>query len=277
MDCIRIKDLEIFGYHGLLPEERTLGQKFLVSADLYFDSSMAGQTDDLQYSVNYADATRHIKNFLEKNTYKLLEAAAEQTARSILQNYPLVDHIRVEIKKPWAPILLPIDTVSVRIERSWHRVYVGLGSNMGDKKENLERALEKIKADETCRLISQSGFIATKPVGFLDQDDFLNAAAEVRTLKSPGEFLSLIQDIETDLGRVRTIHWGPRTIDVDILFYDSLVMNTETLTIPHPEMQSRLFVLEPLAQIAPDTVHPVLKQTVRELYEIAQKPPAVSG
>ncbi|GHV74939.1 hypothetical protein AGMMS49940_22410 [Spirochaetia bacterium] len=206
-----------------------------------------------------------------------MEAAAEQTARSILQNYSLVDHVRVEIKKPWAPILLPIDTVSVRIERSWHRVYVGLGSNMGNKKENLERALEKIRADETCRLISCSDFIATKPVGFLDQDDFLNAAAEVRTLKTPGEFLSLIQDIETDLGRVRTIHWGPRTIDVDILFYDSFIMHTETLTIPHPEMQSRLFVLEPLAQIAPDVVHPVLKQTVRELYEIAQKPPAVSG
>lgn len=268
MDKVKIKDLEVFAHHGVFKEENVLGQKFVVSVTFFLDTSLAGKNDDLDMSINYADAAWKIKEFLEKNTYKLLETAAEKLAEELLLLFPLAEKVEIEIKKPWAPILLPLDTASVTIERGWHTAYLSIGANLGDKEANLKRAIQLLNENSKTRVTKQSDFIVTEPFGGVEQDDFLNGALEIKTLLSPQELLALIGTIETEeLKRVREIHWGPRTIDLDIIFYDDLVIREENLIVPHIGMAEREFVLKPLEQIAPTKVHPILGMNVYQLYE----------
>lgn len=142
-------------------------------------------------------------------------------------------------------------------------VWLGLGSNLGDKAGYLRAALERIGEFAEVRRVSS--FYETEPVGYADQDRFLNAAAEVRTALGPREFLLRLQEIEHALGRERRMKNGPRTIDLDILLWDDLVMDEPGLEVPHPRMSERRFVLEPLSEIAPDVRHPRLKLTAAEM------------
>jgi dihydroneopterin aldolase/2-amino-4-hydroxy-6-hydroxymethyldihydropteridine diphosphokinase len=267
MDKIVISHLEVFSHHGVYKEENVLGQKFLVSVEIFADLSAAAKNDDLSKSVNYGEVCHFIKKEMEQNTFKLIEALTAHLAKKILLEFKNIEKVKVQVKKPWAPILLPIETVSVEMERGWHTVYISLGSNLGNREQNLNSAIDLLRFDEECQVIKVSSYSNTKPVGEVEQGDFLNCALELRTLKSPEELLDLINEIENKLKRVRTIHWGPRTIDLDILFYDHAIINTERLTVPHPEILNREFVLAPMCEIASCYMHPIYNQTVSKLYE----------
>jgi 2-amino-4-hydroxy-6-hydroxymethyldihydropteridine diphosphokinase len=145
------------------------------------------------------------------------------------------------------------------------KVYLLLGSNLGDRRQHLLDALAGISYLGTIRKVSS--VYRSAAWGNLDQPDFLNATVELDTVHSPLELLKAILDIETGMGRVRNEKWGARLIDIDILFYDSLVMNTQELVIPHPQLQNRKFTLVPLAEIAPGLVHPQLRKTVIQLLD----------
>lgn len=130
--------------------------------------------------------------------------------------------------------------------------YLSLGANLGDRKAMLEAALRRLEASGQLRVVTASSVYETEPIGYAEQPWFYNLAAEIETDLDPDELLTLTKQVERELNRTREIHWGPRTIDIDILLYDDLVTNGNRLTLPHPEMVGRRFVLEPLVEIAPD-------------------------
>ena len=251
MDHLYIEDLEVYANHGVFEEEVQLGQKFLISVRLYFDAHEAGTADNLKASVNYADVCADITKWMKDNRCRLIETVAERLASRLLLNNPIVREVEVTVKKPWAPIGLPVDCVSITIVRKWHTVYLSIGSNMGDREKFLRDGISFIERNENVRILKVSSFIETEPYGNVDQDDFLNGAVKLETLLTPHELLDLLHDAENNAGRVRKEHWGPRTLDMDILLYDDLVIDDETLTIPHPDMHNREFVLQPLREIAP--------------------------
>jgi 2-amino-4-hydroxy-6-hydroxymethyldihydropteridine diphosphokinase len=181
-------------------------------------------------------------------------------------------------------------------------VYIGIGSNLGDRNQNIERALEKLKVRKDIEVVSVSSIIETEPEGDRQQPKFLNACCRIDTTLYPDEVLSALKSIEREMGRDRDpapkklspeeqlkaldegkewspaarraafkksidIKWAPRTIDLDVLLYDDIVMKGNNLTIPHSLMHQRLFVLRPLSEIAPDAIHPVLKKSIKDILE----------
>ncbi len=265
MDSIIIEGLEVYCKHGVFPEENKLGQKFVVNAVLYTETRKAGLFDELDKSIDYGQVCHFITEFMKNNTYKLIEAVAENLAKQMLLTIASLKEVELEIKKPWAPVGLPLDSVSVKINRKWHTAYIAIGSNMGNRQDYLDMAADEIDADENCVLLKIADAIETKPYGMEEQEDFLNSCMEVRTLYQPKELLNTCKRIEKRANRVKTVHWGPRTLDLDIIFYDDEVVSEDYLAIPHVEMHKREFVLRPLSQIAPNKVHPLLHKRVVDM------------
>ena len=266
MDQIKIKNLEVYRNHGVFQEETKLGQKFLISAILYTDIRQAGQRDELSKSIHYGEICVEIDRFLRKNTYKLIETAAEKLARHLLIHTERLEKIQLEIKKPWAPIGLPLETVSVEILRGWNLVYIAFGSNLGDKETYLNRGIGKLKERKDCKVEKISSFLPTEPYGKTDQPSFLNGVLEMKTLMTPFELLGCLHEIEEEEGRERKIRWGPRTLDLDILFYGDEVIYSKELIIPHKDMANRDFVLTPMKEIAPYFCHPLSGKTMEEMF-----------
>lgn len=270
-DEIRIDKLEVYAYHGVYQEERRRGQIFLVSAVLYEDTRRAGTEDRIECSTDYGEVSLHIEKWMKENTCYTLEAVAERLAESILLKYDLICGLDLEVYKPEAPIPLPFKSVSVKISRRWHRAWLSVGSNLGDRQKYIEDGLQALKAHPRIRLTRVSDMIETKPYGGVEQEDFLNGVIELETLLGPEELLEVLHEIESGAGRERTLRWGPRTLDLDILFFDRLVYESNDLVIPHPDMQNREFVLRPLSTVAPNYRHPVLGTTVLQELEELEK------
>src|ERR1700687_5027799 len=143
--------------------------------------------------------------------------------------------------------------------------YLSLGSNMGDRAAHLHEAIARLQSEG--RVVSVSSFFETEPVEFADQAWFLNCALALETTRTPAQVMSAILTIEQEMGRQRVQKKGPRIIDIDILLFSDQIIDSPDLIVPHPAMQRRRFVLEPLAEIAPGARHPVLKKTIRELLD----------
>ncbi len=146
-----------------------------------------------------------------------------------------------------------------------HLAYIGFGSNIGDRFSYIQSAITALSEIEGITLQEISSLYETAPVGNEAQDDFLNGVVSIRTPHSPHNLLYMLKQIEISVGREHRIRWGPREIDMDILIYDDLCVETPNLTIPHPDMHLRRFVLVPLAEIAPDLVHPVFNESIQTL------------
>ncbi len=143
-------------------------------------------------------------------------------------------------------------------------VFIGVGSNIGDREDYIQRSINML-GNFGIEVVKISSIIETPPYGYRNQPNFLNCAVKARTFFSPLHLLNVLLKIEERLGRQRTLKWGPRTIDLDILFYNSIVVDTPYLKIPHPDMRNRYFVLKPLSELEPDYVHPVYGKTVSEM------------
>lgn len=271
-DEIRIEGLEVYAHHGVYPEETKNGQYFYVNAILYTNVRQAGGEDSLERTINYGTVCRFITDWMQENTCLLLEAVAERLSQALLLEYGPLAALELEIQKPHAPISLPFGNVSVKVRRGWHRAYIAVGSNLGNRKTHILSGIQALKVHPLIKLKKVSKMIVTEPYGGVEQEDFLNGALEIETLLEPEELLEALHQVENAEGRERIVRWGPRTLDLDILFYDRLCYESETLVIPHVDLENRVFVLKPMSEIAPYFRHPISKKTMMGLLkELEQK------
>ena len=265
LDKITITDLTFYAYHGVFDFEKEKGQIFSVNAELWLDALGAAKSDDLTQSVNYGAVCDLIVAFLTEHTYDLLEAAVYHAMREVMLSFPRIQHMKMELCKPHAPIEHSFGNVSVTMELGWHKAYIALGSNLGDRSAYIDGAIESLQKDTDFREITVSQMIETEPYGGVEQGKFINGALSCETLLSPMELLARLHEIEAAADRKREIHWGPRTLDLDIIMYDDLVISSEMLIVPHPDMLERDFVMKPLAEIAGYRLHPIEKKTIEKL------------
>jgi dihydroneopterin aldolase/2-amino-4-hydroxy-6-hydroxymethyldihydropteridine diphosphokinase len=206
-----------------------------------------------------------------KKSYDLIEKACEELCGRLLLEFPMLEEVEIELQKPHAPIGLPFENVSVTMNRKWHKAYLSFGSNMGDSRGLIAEAIDKLKAHRLIRKVRSSELIITKPYGPVEQNDFVNGALELETILDQEELLELLHEIEAEADRERVLRWGPRTLDLDIVFFDKLIYDSEDLVIPHIDMQNRDFVLKPLMELCPNYRHPILQKTVKQLWNELQQ------
>lgn len=267
MESIKISGLQVFAYHGVFEAEKELGQKFILDMEIFLDMSKVFYTKDLQYSVHYGLLAEFASKFFKENRRDLIENAADDLASAILNEFPLINEINITVSKPWAPVHLPTENIEVRVHKKWETIFLGIGTNLGNKEQNLNKAIEKIRESNKIRNLIKSSFIETKAWGVEDQPDFLNGALKLETIMKPHELLLFVKGIEEELGREETYRWGPRLIDIDILFYGNELVTTDELIIPHPQISNREFVLKPLMELDPDFIHPYENKSISQIYK----------
>ena len=252
-DHIYINGLRLMALVGVLPHEREALQPLQVDVDLEVDLSEAGITDNLDDTANYGAISQAIAEVVRESTDILLERLAARIADRVL-HFDHVEVANVTLTKLRPPIPEDLVSSAVRIVRSRvdmrvparHRAIIALGSNLGDRVAYLRFGLDSLS-----NVIAQSQVFETDPVGGPDnQGAYLNMVAIVDTDLDPFALLRRLLQIEADANRVRVERWGPRTLDLDILFYDDYTITSEELTVPHPRFAERRFVLEPLAEVA---------------------------
>ena len=264
MDKIKIRSLEVNACHGVHDSEKVEKQPFVFDVDLEIDFFNAAKTDDLNKTVSYSEVCNLIVKIASENTFSLIERLAYECAFEILDKLP-VQGVKLTVWKPNAPIKHKFESVGVTVSCRRERVLLSLGSNLGDRKGYLDFAIKALDFTRGVEVKKVSSYIETPPYGGVAQKPFLNCAAEIETYLSPRALLEEIHRIESEGKRVRTVRWGDRTLDIDIIFYGNKVICENGLIIPHADYKNRAFVIEPLKEIAPYFICPVTNKRMCEL------------
>lgn len=257
MDRILIDDLRVMTLIGALPHEREIPQPVRIDLSIGLDLRNAGRSDELNDTVHYGLVCERVSELVRDSKDVLLERLAAKVADVVLE-FDLVEAVEVRLTKLRPPIPEEVQSTSVVINRSRaeaaappledHEVIVALGSNLGDREGYLRFAV-----GELGNVVAMSQVFETEPVGGPDgQGAYLNMVVKVQTSLDPYAFIRRCQRIEANALRQRVVHWGPRTLDVDMLFYDDVNIASGMLTVPHPRINERRFVLTPLAEVAPE-------------------------
>lgn len=250
---IRLDGLSVFGRHGVLPEETRLGQKFLIDLVVTVDTAMATRHDDYHQAVCYAALCDRVVARVSGEPVQLIETLADRIADDLLAQFPTIAALTVRVNKPGAPIAHPFSMVSVETHRKRSlKVGFSLGCNLGDRAAALSMAVTWLGLVDGIAVEAVSQLYRTAPWGGVDQPDFYNLCVTGRTSLEPHALLRACKEIEARLGRVPGPRWGQRAMDVDLLYLGDRVVDDPVLTLPHPQIAHRAFVLVPLAEIAPE-------------------------
>lgn len=251
MNEIFIEGLKVVCCHGVNDFEKVEPQPFVFDARLSLDFSAAYACDDVEKTVSYAKVCKLITAVASENTYNLIETLAAECAMRILEGFPLLKAAHITVRKPEAPVNADFVSVGVTVGLSRERVYLSLGSNMGDREGYIKRALALLNGERGIEVKKVSSVIASAPYGGVAKGEFLNCVAEISCILPPAALLERIHEIEEKCGRVRAERWGDRTLDIDIVLFGDMNICEDDLIVPHPDFRSRPFVTEPLKEIAP--------------------------
>jgi len=250
-DRIELRGLRVLGVHGALPEEQDRAQPFEIDLDVEADLSEAGATDQLADTVDYGALAAVVADVVGGERFRLLERLAERLAEGLAEADPRIRAVTVAVRKLRPPVPIDLASAGVRITRRRgprRQAFLGLGSNLGDRLETLRAAVAGLPD-----VVAVSPVYETEPVGGPDgQPPYLNLVVELSTDRSPRQLLEVAQRLEAASGRVRRERFGPRTLDIDVLVVGHLEVDEPDLTVPHPRLHERGFVLVPLADLDPD-------------------------
>ncbi|HEY4695423.1 MAG TPA: 2-amino-4-hydroxy-6-hydroxymethyldihydropteridine diphosphokinase [Candidatus Hydromicrobium sp.] len=269
MFSIIIKDLNLFGYHGVKESEKKDGQNFRFNIKILLNKDNFLSEDDLENTLNYSEVIKLIKRINSDNRFNLLETLSQTAAGRIMDMSPMIEKVTVKIEKTSPPIEENLESVGVeyildrksiedrgkgKIESSEIDVYMSLGSNIGNRENNLRKAVNLIGSNPSINIVKVSSIYETEPMYLKDQNSFYNIVLEARTGVEPGPFemMGFLKGIEYSMGRKRVENkYGPRIIDIDLLYYGEIFIESVFLTVPHPGIEERKFVLVPLSEITP--------------------------
>lgn len=255
-DHVLIDDLRFESIIGVLDHERLAPQPLRVDVDMEVDLHDAGASDDLEQTVHYGEVAVALADLARSTQYLLLERLAQHMAEVVL-SFPLVRSVDLTLTKLNPPIPEKIGSTAVRIHRvrsevsaiKRHRAIVALGSNLGQRESHLRFAIHRLGES----VVAASQVYETDPIGGPEgQGAYLNMVVALETELDPYALLRWLHRIEADAGRERVVHWGPRTLDLDLLFFDDVVITGGNLAVPHPRFAERRFVLAPLSEVAPE-------------------------
>jgi dihydroneopterin aldolase/2-amino-4-hydroxy-6-hydroxymethyldihydropteridine diphosphokinase len=256
-DRITLTGLVARGHHGVFDAERRDGQDFVVDVVLELDLRGAAATGDLTRTVHYGELAGALADDVRGEPVDLLETLAERLLRTCLAN-PRVEAAEVVVHKPQAPIEETFGDVAVAVRRTREELFppprngvLALGSNLGDREATLASAVADLARTPGLEVLAVSPVVETDPVGGPEQPDYLNAVVAVRGTLAPHRLLAACLAVEARHGRERRVRWGARTLDVDVITYGDLVLDTPDLVLPHPRAASRPFVLAPWAALDP--------------------------
>jgi len=263
VDTIEASGIRAFGCHGVLPEEQARAQPFEVDLRLEVDLAAAAASDRLEDTVDYGSLTVAVTRIVEDESYRLLERLADRIAGLCLSRSG-VRSVEVSVRKLRPPVPVQVASVGVTIHRQAvhpdlqrgpaRRAHLGLGSNLGDRLGFLQGAITGLASTPGIEVVAVSRVYETAPVGGPHQGPYLNAVVAVDTDLGATELLDVAQRLEAAAGRIRAERWGPRSLDVDVLLIGDERITTDRLTVPHPRLFERGFVLAPLADVAPSLV-----------------------
>ncbi|MFC2145021.1 2-amino-4-hydroxy-6-hydroxymethyldihydropteridine diphosphokinase [Actinomycetota bacterium] len=276
---IFVNNLKLYGYHGVREHEKKDGQYFLFNIEIFIEDSDYSGRDKLENTLSYSDVIREVKRINKSEKYDLLETFSQVLANRIMEMSGIVRKVIIRIEKPSPPINEKLDTVGVEyildkddyrpietrdlkpgsIKNSGtddlNKAYLSLGSNMGNRKINLKKALKLLENNPSISIESISSLYETEPMYVKDQKSFYNIVvkASIASNMGPFELLGFIKAVEYGLGRKNIgTRYGPRPIDIDILFFGDKIIESEILEIPHPKIVERKFVLLPLSEVTSD-------------------------
>jgi 2-amino-4-hydroxy-6-hydroxymethyldihydropteridine diphosphokinase/dihydroneopterin aldolase len=262
-DRIALSGLVVRGHHGVLAEERRNGQDFVVDAVLELDLRGAGATDDLARTVDYGELAGALADVVRGEPVALLETLAERLALVCLAD-ERVAAAEVVVHKPRAPLAQTVRDVSVAVRRTRAELLplprdgvLALGANLGDREATLAQAVAQLAVTPGLEVVATSPVVETDPVGGPEQPDYLNAVVAIRSTLTPHALLAACLAVERRHGRERRARWAARTLDVDVITYGDLVLDTPDLVLPHPRAAGRAFVLAPWAALDPQARLPV--------------------
>ena len=256
-DQIHISGLRAVAVVGALPHEREIAQPLQIDLAIDVDLGDAGNSDELTDTVHYGEVAEQVVAAVEESKDSLLERVATRVADLVL-SFSRVEAVGVTLTKLRPPIAVDAATTAVQIRRtrgevdsvplSRHTAFIALGSNLGDRESFLRAGVLGLGG-----VVAMSQVYETDPVGGPDdQGAYLNMVVEIETTLDPFALLRRCRRVEAQSMRQRVVRWGPRTLDVDIVMYDDVHIESEQLTIPHPRFADRRFVLVPLNDIAPE-------------------------